>query len=70
MTKRLIDIDDDLLVQAQAALGTTTYKETVNNALRRVAGQRAGSDTADALQRFAAATVDLSDPEVMESAWR
>jgi Arc/MetJ family transcription regulator len=34
MTKRLVDIDDDILVEARAALGTTTLKDTVNEALR------------------------------------
>jgi len=33
MTKRLIDIDDGLLAEASAILGTTTMKETVNEAL-------------------------------------
>jgi Arc/MetJ family transcription regulator len=34
VTKTLIDVDDDLLTKARAALGTTTKKETVNEALR------------------------------------
>jgi Arc/MetJ family transcription regulator len=36
MTKRLFDIDDDLLERAQLALGTATMSETVREALRRV----------------------------------
>ena len=36
MTKTLLDVDDDLLAEATAALGTTTKKETVNEALRLV----------------------------------
>jgi Arc/MetJ family transcription regulator len=36
MTKTLIDIDQDLLVQAQKILGTTTKKSTVNGALGEV----------------------------------
>lgn len=70
MTKRLIDIDDDLLTAAQASLGTNTYRETVNGALRRVVGQAATSDSADVLRRFALSTADLSKPEVMDAAWR
>lgn len=34
MAKRLIDIDDDALEAAQAALGTRTMRDTVNEALR------------------------------------
>jgi predicted nucleic acid-binding protein len=34
MTKTLIDVDEDLLRQAQAIAGTTTKKDTVNHALR------------------------------------
>jgi Arc/MetJ family transcription regulator len=36
MTKTLIDIDDNLLDQAQQILATTTKKATVNAALREV----------------------------------
>ena len=37
VTKRLVDIDEEALVAAQAELGTSTMKETVNEALRRAA---------------------------------
>jgi Arc/MetJ family transcription regulator len=40
MTKRLVEIDDDLLAAARAQLGGTTIKETVKEALQRVAGSR------------------------------
>ena len=40
VTKRLIDIDDEALGAAQAELGTLTYKDTVNEALRRVTRDR------------------------------
>ena len=35
MTKRLVEIPDELLVAAQAALGTATMKDTINQALIR-----------------------------------
>lgn len=35
VVKRLIDIDEGALAAAQAELGTSTMKETVNEALRR-----------------------------------
>ena len=36
MSKTLIDVDEDLLVEATTALGTATKKDTVNEALRQV----------------------------------
>jgi Arc/MetJ family transcription regulator len=71
MTKRLVDIDDGLLGDAQSALGTSTYKDTVHQALLWVVRQRQVPlrDTPDVLAAFAAATTDLSDPEVMKAAW-
>jgi Arc/MetJ family transcription regulator len=36
MSKTLIDLDEELLTQAQRVLGTTTKKATVNTALREV----------------------------------
>lgn len=36
MTKRLVDIEDDLLERARSVAGTDTIKETVNAALRRL----------------------------------
>jgi Arc/MetJ family transcription regulator len=40
MSKRLIDIDDTALEAARVQLGTGTIKDTVNEALRRIAGSR------------------------------
>jgi Arc/MetJ family transcription regulator len=40
MAKRLIDIDETALAAARAELGTKTLKDTVNEALRRVAPAR------------------------------
>ena len=37
VTKRLFDIDDELLEAAQVSLGTSTMTETVREALRRAA---------------------------------
>lgn len=36
MTKRLVDIDDDLLERARSAAGTDTIKATVDTALRQL----------------------------------
>lgn len=40
MAKHLVDIDDDALAAAQAELGTTSMKDTVNEALRRASAGR------------------------------
>ena len=64
MTKRLIDVDDHALGAARAELGTTTLKDTVNEALRRAAGSR---------DRRVAASLDvLAEAELddREDAWR
>lgn len=40
VAKHLVDIDDDALAAAQAELGTSTMKDTVNEALRRASSAR------------------------------
>lgn len=42
VTKRLVDLDDDALAAARAHLGTSTIKDTVNEALRQAAAARQG----------------------------
>jgi Arc/MetJ family transcription regulator len=53
MVKRLVDIDEEALAAAQAELGTTTMKDTVNEALRRVGSTRSKmvTDALDWLSR-------------------
>jgi Arc/MetJ family transcription regulator len=69
MTKRLVDVDDDLLQAAQIAMGTTGLKDTVNAAL-----SLAGADSAQRLDEIrrlfaAAASVPLSEADRAD-AWR
>ena len=33
MTKRLVDVDDEVLAEARKVLGTTTLKDTVNTSI-------------------------------------
>ncbi|MGQ0467166.1 MAG: type II toxin-antitoxin system VapB family antitoxin [Sporichthyaceae bacterium] len=68
MARTVIDIDDDALAEAMRELGTTTKVETVNRALRLVAG---ASSRAAAQQRIGEvlAGTDLDDPDVMAGAW-
>jgi len=72
VTKRLVDIDDGTLDRAKLVLGTDTIKDTVNAALNETvrAAERRQHVDRDALKRFAAATKDLADDDVMREAWR
>lgn len=40
MTKHLVDVDEQSLSAARAEFGTTTIKDTVNEALRRATSDR------------------------------
>ena len=64
MTKHLVDIDDETLGAARAELGTSTLKDTVNEALRLAASTR-DPRVSSALDTLAGA--DLVD---REDAWR
>lgn len=64
MTKRLVEIDDDLLDDARAQLGTATIKDTVNQALRQ-AGAARQVDVAKALDVLGGAPWSRR-----EDAWR
>ncbi len=70
MTKRLVDIDDEILNEARRALGTTTLKDTVNESLRAaVQASKRRDITQEDIERFVKATIDLRDPEIMAGAW-
>lgn len=64
MGKHLVDLDESALGAARAELGTSTIKDTVNEALRRTTSSR-DRTVADALDRLAEA--DLAD---RADAWR
>ncbi len=51
VTKRLIDIDDELLERAQQAAGTETIKATVEIALRRLLAGRTAVEHVARLRR-------------------
>ena len=64
MAKHLIDLDEDALGAARAELGTTTIKDTVNEALRLATGLR---------ERQVAAALDVlanADLDDRADAWR
>lgn len=68
MTKRLVDIDDELLAKATELLGASTMKEVVNRSLEEVvlaARRRRHAERLSTMQGL-----DLADPETMAGAWR
>lgn len=70
MTKRLVDIDDEVLEEARSVLGTATLKDTVNRALQEtVRADRRRRITHEDIRRFVEATEDLRNPEIMAKAW-
>lgn len=57
MSKHLVDLDEEALRAARTELGTTTIKDTVNEALRRASEQRRPRVVA-ALDTLAATELD------------
>jgi Arc/MetJ family transcription regulator len=68
MSKRLVDIDDDLLDEASAVLGAPTMKEAVNRSLELVVLAARRRRHAERLQHMEG--LDLHKPRVMSGAWR
>jgi Arc/MetJ family transcription regulator len=67
VTKRLIEIDDELLANAQRILGAPTMKAAVTEALEEVVKHELRMQH---LQRLATMDgLDLDKPEVMKGAW-
>ena len=67
MSKRLVDIDDDLLEKATTILGAATMKEAVNRSLESVVLAALRRRHADRLHDMRG--LDLDDPQVMSGAW-
>lgn len=68
MTKRLVDIDDDLLEQASSILGASTMKDAVNRSLEAVVLADRRRRHADRLEAMKG--LDLDKPRIMSGAWR
>lgn len=66
--KTSVEIDEKLLEEVRAALGTATLKETVEEAFLQVLRERARREEAEALRNMEG--MDLDDPDVMRGAWR
>jgi len=68
MTKRLIDIDDDLLKEVRSLTGAATMKEAVNGALRHVVDFELRVRHVQRLRSMEG--IDLDDDELMRDSWR
>ncbi|HEY5854445.1 MAG TPA: DUF2191 domain-containing protein [Aldersonia sp.] len=68
MTKRLIDIDDELLDLARTELKTEGVSDTVRAALRQAAA--AGPRRREAIRMIEGDYDDLADKAAREDAWR
>jgi Arc/MetJ family transcription regulator len=69
LTKTLLDVDDELLLEARRLLGTRSKKDTVNVALREVVERHRRASAFDRL-RGMEFLADMADPEDRRSAWR
>ncbi len=68
MTKRLIDLDDDLLAAAQHELKTTGVSDTVRAALRHAVSQSARARQVAWLQ--GGGLEEMADAESRAAVWR
>lgn len=68
MTKRLIELDDDLLAAAQQELQTTGVSDTVRAALKYAAARSARARQVEWLQEGGLAA--MADPARREDVWR
>lgn len=69
MAKTLVDIDDKLLDDAAAVLGTKTKKDTVTAALDQAVRNKRKQEL---INQFVEGDgyPDLGNPEIMKGAWR
>ena len=68
VTKRLVDIDDDLLEQVREMTGAATMKDAVNAALQHVVDFDLRLRHVRRLLTLDG--IDLADEQVMSDAWR
>ncbi len=68
MSRTMIDLDDALVQEAAAILGTTTKRATVNGALEEFVAAAKRRQFVELLEE--GVLDDLGDPEVMAGAWR
>jgi Arc/MetJ family transcription regulator len=70
LTKRLIDIDDELLATAQEELGTEGVSDTVRLALRIATITRANARRVEGRLQYGAPNEEMADPASRAAVWR
>lgn len=68
MRKTSVEIDDKLIEEVRVLLGTSSIKETIDSALREILRREARRQEIEALVNMDG--LELSDENVMASAWR
>jgi len=63
-----VEIDEELFARVRSVLGTTTLRETVDEAFREVLRERARREEVEALSTMRG--MDLDNAEIMATAWR
>ncbi|HUP51901.1 MAG TPA: type II toxin-antitoxin system VapB family antitoxin [Longimicrobiales bacterium] len=66
--KTSVEIDEELIAEAQRILETRTIRDTIEAALREVVRADARRQEVEALAGMKG--LDLADPEIMAGAWR
>ena len=66
--KTTVEIDEELFARVRSVLGTTTLRETVDEAFREVLRERARREEVEALSTMRG--MDLDNAEIMATAWR
>lgn len=68
MRKTTVEVDDALVGRVRVLLGTSSMKETIDQALREVERQEARRQEIKALIRMDG--LDLTDEKLMATTWR
>ena len=68
MTKRLVDIEDSLLLEAQRVCGASTMKSTVAIALKELVDTETRRQ--HLVRLMTGEGTDLADEDLMQGAWR
>lgn len=68
LRKTSVEIDEELMAEAQRILSTETIKDTIHEAFLALVRQEARKADVQALSQLEG--MDLADPEIMAGAWR
>lgn len=68
LRKTSVEIDEELMAEAQRILSTETIKDTIHEAFMALVREEARKADIQALRQLEG--MDLADPEIMAGAWR